>query len=278
MTERVGRETNVGGPSGLDVPVDVDESDEMQRYSRSDVDVGLFPVPPVHLPLAPPPTPLSPPMAYVGDAHDDSDAAHDKEGNVGGVVHPRAEGVGTRHGMTSRWSVASSIDEAEGATEGKKNAKEKEKEKEKEKRKSFVAIIAAVAGGTSSNADSGVGVGAGGLDVPSASGSGENLMLSSKDKDPKEKKRGRLASFISRLSYSGASASVLVSPGMFFFLPVFVFSYPFRDANSIRGTSAPPAYANNVNANYTSGVSDSGEDADVDVAEITICASEPEPV
>jgi hypothetical protein len=253
--------------------LNVEGGDEMQRYSRADVDVGLFSVPSVHLPVVPPPTPLSPPLSYA-DVNDD--AHGDEEGNA--VVRPRPSGVGTRHalGMTSRWSLTSSIDEAEGVTEGKRNAKEKEKEKEKEKRKSFVAFVAAVAGGASSNADGGVGpgagagggVGAGGLDVPG--GSGENLMLS-KDKDPKEKKRGRLASFISRLSYSGG-ANALVSPSVFscsFFW--FIHFLTLFTRYSIRGTSAPPTYAN---PNHATGVSNSNEDAHVDVDEISI----PEPI
>ena len=54
--------------------------------------------------------------AFAGDAHDENEDAHDEEGSAGGVVRPRAEGVDMRHGMTSRWSVASSIDKMEGIT------------------------------------------------------------------------------------------------------------------------------------------------------------------
>jgi len=188
--------------------------DENQRYSRSDVDVdvGLFPAPPVHLPFAPPPTPMSP--SLVSSSTRVSEETHD---NGEGGDHGVSSSVGGRRGMTSRWSLASSVEGVDGlgVGEGKRSAKEKEKEK----RKSFVAFVAAVAGGGApSNAEgvAGGGVGAGGLDVPTAA-SGENSKSDAvSSKDPKEKKRGRLASFISRLSYSGG-ANGLVSPGMFFF-------------------------------------------------------------
>jgi len=196
------------------------ESDA-DRYSRSDVDVdvGLFPVPPVHLPFAPPPTPMSPSLVS-SSTRVSEDHAHEEEEGGGGGVRPRgSSGVGGRRGMTSRWSLASSVEgvDALGVGEG---GRRYAKEKEKEKRRSFVAFVAAVAGGggAPSNAE---GVAAGGLEVPTAAASGENSKSETvSSKDPKEKKRGRLASFISRLSYSGG-ANGLVSPGMFFFSFVF---------------------------------------------------------
>ena len=41
-----------------------------------------------------------------GGAHDDNEDTPDEEGRAGGVVRPHAEGVGTRHGMTSRWRAS----------------------------------------------------------------------------------------------------------------------------------------------------------------------------